>query len=87
MNCPERHPQLSQPAFISFAAVAKAILRSDTLGQPLPRTSSMIAALTAGIRRCQLATSSRRVAPSRRSSYMPIGQFSQTVWEKTAFVE
>src|SRR5208283_4480574 len=67
---------------MGFAELAAAGLTFDTQGQPPPRTNCMIAALTSGVRRCQLATSSRRVASSRHSSDMPVGQFSQTVCEK-----
>jgi hypothetical protein len=64
------------------AAVAVAGLTFETEGQPLPRTNCMIAALTSGVIRCQLAASSRSVASSRHSSDMPAGQFSQTICEK-----
>jgi hypothetical protein len=67
---------------MGVAELAATGMTFDTQGQPLPRTNCMIAALTSGVRRCQLATSSRSVASSRHSSDMPAGQFSQTVCEK-----
>jgi hypothetical protein len=46
------------------------------------RASSMIAALTSGVRPCQAATSSRSATQSRHPSDSPWVQFSQMVSEK-----
>jgi len=47
---------------VGFAEAAADGLIFDTQGQPVSRTKCTIADLTFGVRRCQLATSSRSVA-------------------------